>query len=166
MCIRDRIGIVKINPIFKVTAKFKDGVLSFSPSVGEVKTMIGQRLSDGIRMICNRPALSEEEELNKFIITLEEGKDRDEGKINPLQTVQDNEELKKKRKQIEVSLDQAFAQLQEYEKELIPFIKIYNIHSALDFSKLQEKDDPVYRCLLYTSPSPRDLSTSRMPSSA
>ena len=25
---------------------------------------------------------------------------------------------------------------------------------------------PVYRCLLYTSPSPRDLSTSRMPSSA
>ena len=26
--------------------------------------------------------------------------------------------------------------------------------------------DPVYDCLLYTSPSPRDLSTSRMPSSA
>ena len=25
---------------------------------------------------------------------------------------------------------------------------------------------PVYNCLLYTSPSPRDLSTSRMPSSA
>ena len=25
---------------------------------------------------------------------------------------------------------------------------------------------PIYRCLLYTSPSPRDLSTSRMPSSA
>ena len=25
---------------------------------------------------------------------------------------------------------------------------------------------PYYRCLLYTSPSPRDLSTSRMPSSA
>ena len=26
--------------------------------------------------------------------------------------------------------------------------------------------DPSYYCLLYTSPSPRDLSTSRMPSSA
>jgi len=26
--------------------------------------------------------------------------------------------------------------------------------------------DPSYACLLYTSPSPRDLSTSRMPSSA
>ena len=26
--------------------------------------------------------------------------------------------------------------------------------------------DPAYSCLLYTSPSPRDLSTSRMPSSA
>ena len=25
---------------------------------------------------------------------------------------------------------------------------------------------PIYACLLYTSPSPRDLSTSRMPSSA
>jgi len=30
-------------------------------------------------------------------------------------------------------------------------------------NKLEQK---VYRCLLYTSPSPRDLSTSRMPSSA
>ena len=28
------------------------------------------------------------------------------------------------------------------------------------------KDNPGYVCLLYTSPSPRDLSTSRMPSSA
>eukprot|EP00831_Metopus_contortus_P052115 TRINITY_DN43758_c0_g1_i1.p2 TRINITY_DN43758_c0_g1~~TRINITY_DN43758_c0_g1_i1.p2 ORF type:complete len:127 (+),score=40.15 TRINITY_DN43758_c0_g1_i1:74-454(+) len=28
------------------------------------------------------------------------------------------------------------------------------------------KADPHYTCLLYTSPSPRDLSTSRMPSSA
>ena len=32
------------------------------------------------------------------------------------------------------------------------------------FSKM--KIDNVYICLLYTSPSPRDLSTSRMPSSA
>ncbi len=32
--------------------------------------------------------------------------------------------------------------------------------------KIHEEDDPDYTCLLYTSPSPRDLSTSRMPSSA
>ena len=30
----------------------------------------------------------------------------------------------------------------------------------------QEKAEGFYICLLYTSPSPRDLSTSRMPSSA
>ena len=32
--------------------------------------------------------------------------------------------------------------------------------------KLAPHTDNPYRCLLYTSPSPRDLSTSRMPSSA
>ena len=31
---------------------------------------------------------------------------------------------------------------------------------------LKIKFEPCYTCLLYTSPSPRDLSTSRMPSSA
>ena len=34
------------------------------------------------------------------------------------------------------------------------------------FEKITEAIDEVYSCLLYTSPSPRDLSTSRMPSSA
>ena len=33
-------------------------------------------------------------------------------------------------------------------------------------SKLQQQLEEVLACLLYTSPSPRDLSTSRMPSSA
>ena len=32
--------------------------------------------------------------------------------------------------------------------------------------KLLQKDEEINSCLLYTSPSPRDLSTSRMPSSA
>ena len=31
---------------------------------------------------------------------------------------------------------------------------------------LDNSNDEIYSCLLYTSPSPRDLSTSRMPSSA
>ena len=34
------------------------------------------------------------------------------------------------------------------------------------FAELPEKGSNVENCLLYTSPSPRDLSTSRMPSSA
>ena len=32
--------------------------------------------------------------------------------------------------------------------------------------KVEDDDTITYTCLLYTSPSPRDLSTSRMPSSA
>ena len=39
----------------------------------------------------------------------------------------------------------------------------------LEFTELQKhilKENAVIACLLYTSPSPRDLSTSRMPSSA
>ena len=44
----------------------------------------------------------------------------------------------------------------------------YDINSQISYtasSALDAKDD-AYACLLYTSPSPRDLSTSRMPSSA
>ena len=37
---------------------------------------------------------------------------------------------------------------------------------ADDLSVLEQRFDGRYFCLLYTSPSPRDLSTSRMPSSA
>ena len=36
----------------------------------------------------------------------------------------------------------------------------------VDFNKRTELDVKDMTCLLYTSPSPRDLSTSRMPSSA
>ena len=46
-------------------------------------------------------------------------------------------------------------------------------HSKINFDITDQKDgvetymvDANYTCLLYTSPSPRDLSTSRMPSSA
>ena len=46
---------------------------------------------------------------------------------------------------------------------------IENIHIG-EGSNVQDScvlhTDPGYPCLLYTSPSPRDLSTSRMPSSA
>ena len=46
----------------------------------------------------------------------------------------------------------------------------YNIELALHHDKLTDQPDETLKlfcnCLLYTSPSPRDLSTSRMPSSA
>ena len=49
--------------------------------------------------------------------------------------------------------------------------EIKNVNGALfkSFASLEEAKkayDQGYHCLLYTSPSPRDLSTSRMPSSA
>ena len=42
------------------------------------------------------------------------------------------------------------------------------LHAGEELQDLesQMKSDLVFPCLLYTSPSPRDLSTSRMPSSA
>ena len=47
---------------------------------------------------------------------------------------------------------------------------LYVGHTAEEkeaFDAFMDRDyDPGYGCLLYTSPSPRDLSTSRMPSSA
>ena len=46
--------------------------------------------------------------------------------------------------------------------DLDPKIKLVKIPSL----GLYEKKSKFYDCLLYTSPSPRDLSTSRMPSSA
>ena len=39
------------------------------------------------------------------------------------------------------------------------------LKAALDDAQIASVDE-LYFCLLYTSPSPRDLSTSRMPSSA
>ena len=38
--------------------------------------------------------------------------------------------------------------------------------SVVDYVYGRDKGEPHQDCLLYTSPSPRDLSTSRMPSSA
>ena len=51
--------------------------------------------------------------------------------------------------------------IKEYIKPKYPIYRVKYIHSYVAGSS--EED---YICLLYTSPSPRDLSTSRMPSSA
>ena len=52
-----------------------------------------------------------------------------------------------------------------------PFVKRsraegYRARSVYKLIELDEKEHLLKPCLLYTSPSPRDLSTSRMPSSA
>ena len=51
-----------------------------------------------------------------------------------------------------------------------PNLKRANVPINFTEEQIQEylkcKADPVYFCLLYTSPSPRDATTSRMPSSA
>ena len=51
---------------------------------------------------------------------------------------------------------------------LTTFSQIPDQESIKLYTHLQIKEDShsLYGCLLYTSPSPRDLSTSRMPSSA
>ena len=47
---------------------------------------------------------------------------------------------------------------------IIPELPIYDL--PLKQTNVAEFAEYLHRCLLYTSPSPRDLSTSRMPSSA
>ena len=45
-------------------------------------------------------------------------------------------------------------------------LKSTYMDDSIDSVENDEEGVELYRCLLYTSPSPRDLSTSRMPSSA
>ena len=57
----------------------------------------------------------------------------------------------------------------DYEKNLATAKKLFELHGEEKLDEqlaLVSKDIKLYTCLLYTSPSPRDLSTSRMPSSA
>ena len=71
---------------------------------------------------------------------------------------------------IVVSEDRA----QEFNMSALAVMKKHGVHIndlysliGKDRLKYQRGEDDVhYTCLLYTSPSPRDLSTSRMPSSA
>ena len=67
--------------------------------------------------------------------------------------------------------------LSRWALEHIPFIRylivVLLLGGIMSYSKLGQDEDPpftframVIRCLLYTSPSPRDRQKSRMPSSA
>ena len=52
------------------------------------------------------------------------------------------------------------------QKIIADLIEGGNISSQNQLKGLLKKNNLLITCLLYTSPSPRDLSTSRMPSSA
>ena len=54
----------------------------------------------------------------------------------------------------------------ELVKNLLSINGVEGIFLGKDFISINKYDDTSWDCLLYTSPSPRDLSTSRMPSSA
>ena len=89
--------------------------------------------------------------------------------------------LKVKKKRLKIEMSQALASVGQIhlidisEKDIIGnYLKIRNELSKYDKSILKKKEIVIFNksdlvnmdCLLYTSPSPRDLSTSRMPSSA
>ena len=75
-------------------------------------------------------------------------------------------------------IEEILAELREYREELVhknyPMGRINEIIMKWENKSVKvinndddmELADDTYYCLLYTSPSPRDLSTSRMPSSA
>ena len=52
------------------------------------------------------------------------------------------------------------------ERDLIRILPSLNELFSVSMATIQPSTELVEVCLLYTSPSPRDLSTSRMPSSA
>jgi hypothetical protein len=132
-------------PIFKVSARFTSEEVSFSPTVAEVKMMLSQRLSDGIKMIYSRPLLSDDKDFKEYMSALDENDEKEEGRMNPLKSVEESEELVQRKEDIEGVLNGAFAQLEEYKKELQPFIKIYKDHCARDFTELEGKQDQEYR---------------------
>ena len=65
----------------------------------------------------------------------------------------------------EMLKDIGFSKMDDFIQSIVPK-NIYSPESLSVSSELSEEEALRYICLLYTSPSPRDLSTSRMPSSA
>ena len=70
-----------------------------------------------------------------------------------------------------VHVDTFLKEINELEEQGIPAKKLVhvasNAHLITDFHRAEDsKDTEIGTCLLYTSPSPRDVEESRMPSSA
>ena len=87
----------------------------------------------------------EKEKMENILLELKAAKEENEQRKN------ENRALKQK----ELSLMQQQKLMEEREEDLL-----------LNMEKQLIEKSKVIDCLLYTSPSPRDLSTSRMPSSA
>ena len=69
------------------------------------------------------------------------------------------------------NLKKANTEIEFTEEQIIEFLKckedpVYFANNYIKIVSLDEGLTQFHPCLLYTSPSPRDLSTSRMPSSA
>ena len=56
--------------------------------------------------------------------------------------------------------------IEESKKNTESFLFIADLHSLTQIKNPDELSENTYSCLLYTSPSPRDVCSSRMPSSA
>ena len=69
--------------------------------------------------------------------------------------------LKNPKKSIKIGLVGKYVELQDSYKSILESL----IHAGAA-NEVKVNVDSIHSCLLYTSPSPRDLSTSRMPSSA
>ena len=81
----------------------------------------------------------------------------------------DDESIRPMREGIELTLKMFHDTLKRYNLEAIdPHGEPFNAehHQAMAMQESAEVEPNSVLCLLYTSPSPRDLSTSRMPSSA
>ncbi len=129
--------------IFKIQAVYNEDDLLFVPTLSEVKDGIILHLKEGIRMISKRPPLGDEDKFKPYMSTFEEKEDKEEStKANPLKSLEDEKEMQEK---IVSALDLSFTLLNEYRKELIPFIEIYRDHCKLDFAKLEGESDTRYR---------------------
>ena len=139
------LSLKRVIPIFNIKARFKNGKLNFYPDVDEVKTVISKRLGDGIKMIYTRPMIADDPFFEVYMSTLENEEEKDEGRTNPLKTIEQTDEIMHRKQQISDVLEGAFDQLETFSKQIEPFIKIYSDHCSRDFDKLEGQEDTIYR---------------------
>ena len=140
--------INRLITLFEVRAMYVNKEIVFSPTVNDIKERLGRSLSDGIEMICSLPLMSSEEKFAIYMKTLEESKEKSEVKYTPLKILEENEDLKIIKKGISEALDENFKDLNDYKKNLLPFIEIYEKHCDLDFNELEGKPDQTYKSLV------------------
>ncbi len=131
--------------IFKVSAKLVSDEIVFSPNALEIKKKLKENLAQGKLIICSRPAISDHEAFKLYMSTIKEAEEKEALKVDPLKAVDENEELILQWNEVDKVLDQAFSVLDDYKKELLPYLQIYQDHCKRDFSILEGKPDTMYR---------------------